>query len=608
MRHVDVTRKSGMFRYVQRSALTVLVKETLQGLNSELSHRVADLFVKGDHKPLLDIKLDPSSYIDPEDFRDDYLAVELLSKYPYLDVKVDREVVALQKFKEAESQCSETNKRLSREVYSIKTEYTPSSIISMARFKISALLGPFSWDKAEQHFGFGPGSTTSLSKTLGDAYYKFGSSRPHVTKACSVLALCAIQRIPRWYHHLLHCVGESPESVSGIPVDLLINRLFEIVPGNRVTTVPKNAKTDRVIAIEPDLNMFIQKGIGALLRAKLKRVGVDLDNQQPNQDLARQGSLTGQLATIDLSSASDTVSMKLCELLLPSDWFEAIKLCRSPRGVLPDGTLIEYQKVSSMGNGFTFELESLLFWALCKSVIHLFRPTKSQLVVYGDDIIIPVEVYHTVVWMLEFCGFTVNPKKSFNTGPFRESCGKHFFKGVDVTPFYIKDSIEDPSRLFWFANSLRRWARRPVYGLDGRLEKAYNHALGFLPKIWRKPMIPDGLGDIALIGDFDEVRPLRSKRFQSWVAIGVSDVSLTKKVDGVPYLLRALSKLDKEPSTQVLIDDAFFSLKYSTCLKGGRFKVTESSSGVSLQSHRKNWKLVKVPVTRWESYGPWLGA
>jgi hypothetical protein len=590
MKRVDTTRISGMYRCLQHSATTELAG-----------------YLNGNHQALVDYKLDISAYSDAWTFRDDYLAVELMSKYPYLAIDVNREAVALQKFADAELQCSETNKRLSSEVLSLTTIYTPGSIISMARLKIAALLGPFSWDKAEQHFGFGPGSTTSLARRFGDAYYKFGHNRPHTTKACSVLALTSIRRIPTWYSRLLHNVGETPESILSKSLEEQINLLFEVVPGNRVTTVPKNAKTDRVIAIEPDLNMFIQKGIGALIRSRLKKVGIDLDTQLPNQELASVGSLTGEYATIDLSSASDTVSMKLCELLLPSDWFEAIKLSRSPRGVLPDGTLITYHKVSSMGNGFTFELESLLFWALCKSVMSLFRTDKGRLVVYGDDIIIPVAAYHTVVWMLNYCGFTVNSRKSFSTGPFRESCGKHFFNGVDVTPFYIREDIKDPSRLFWFANSVRRWARHPIYGLDGRLEKVYNRSVSLLPRRLQKPSIPDGLGDLALIGDFDEVRPSWSKHLQCWVAIGYGDVPRSKNGDGVPYLLRSLSKLDRQLSHSDLISSLLLGKSLGMNDFDLSWKVTEGSSGIPIAGYRSNWKLVRVPITRWESYGPWLG-
>lgn len=576
------------------SATSAIVSELFLGLENELGREAHRLFNNGDHTSLLNLSVNPLSYSDPFTFRDDYLAVELMSKYPFLGVNIDREKVAIDKFMASERQCSETNNRLySIKEGSLRTALTPLGVLSLAKCKIEALLGPFDWDQAELHFGFGPGSTTSLPRVKGDAYFKFGAVRPHVTKACSILGLLAVKRVPRWFSHLAGLAGEIPEAIADLPLEVQSGKIFTIVPGNRVTTVPKNAKTDRVIAIEPDLNMYIQKGIGGVIRSRLKRVGVDLDNQLRNQSLAMLGSLHGDLATIDLSSASDTVSMRLVEQLLPSTWTDAIKLCRSPRGVLPDGSIITYQKVSSMGNGFTFELESLIFWALCSSVIDLTQTKVRQLAVYGDDLIISSNVYPQIKFILEYCGFTVNTKKSFSEGPFRESCGKHFFYGVDVTPFYVRDRVESPDRLIWFANSIRRWARRqyndgsPAYGLDGRLAKAYRNAVERLPAPLRQPSVPVSLGDIALQGDFDECRPQRSKYLHSWIAVGVADVSATFVPGEVPYLLRSLSSLEKRSD----------QLEESSGV----------SSGVVIGSRKRRWRLVKVPVTQWESYGPWYG-
>jgi len=585
------------------SASFAIASETFLSLGSDIGRKFDQYLSGADHSPIVDYELDPNSYNCSDSFRDDYLVVELLRKYPYLRLNVDREAVALEKFRSAEKQCSETNLRLARNVSSISSLYTPDSILSMARLKIAAILGPFSWDEAEPYFGFGPGSTTSLPKRKGDAYFKFGgaSQLPQVTKACSVLGLCALKRIPRWFSYLSGLAGETPEAISQLSVEEQINKLMIIVPGNRVTTVPKSAKTDRVIAIEPDLNMFIQKGIGRVIRHRLRRVGIDLNDQSRNQDLAREGSLNGTLATIDLSSASDTVSLRLVEELLPHDWTDALKLCRSPRGTLPNGELITYHKVSSMGNGFTFELESLIFWALCSSVISIFNPSDHRLTVYGDDIILSSSIYHTVTWVLEYCGFTVNAKKSFCNGPFRESCGKHFFNGDDVTPLYIRENIQSPDRMIWFANSIRRWARFATYGLDGRLYRAYSYTVNLLPKILRRPTMPDlndkgaHLSDIALFGDFDECLPNRSRFLQCWVAVGVADQTATFEPGEVPYLLRQLYNLE----TRHLTASGYRSLV------GEKIK-TGASSGVPKQDHRRRWKIIKLPLTRWESYGAWL--
>jgi hypothetical protein len=66
---------------------------------------------------------------------------------------------------------------------------------------------------------------------------------------------------------------------------------------------------------------------------------------------------------------------------------------------------------------------------------------KGKVRVYGDDIIVPVEFTHHVVEMLETFGFRVNLSKSFWTGKFRESCGKEYYDGEDVSIVRIRQDL-----------------------------------------------------------------------------------------------------------------------------------------------------------------------
>ena len=157
------------------------------------------------------------------------------------------------------------------------------------------------------------------------------------------------------------------------------------------------------------------------------------DAQEHHQRLAREASVRGHLTTDDLRSASDCVTLALTKLLTPQAWFEAFYRLRSHVGTLPDGSQITYEKISSMGNGYTFELETLLFYALVRAVCG----KEGTVSVYGDDLIYPSQFVGPVRELLAFCGFETNVEKSFATGPFRESCGGHYFKGHDVTPFYL---------------------------------------------------------------------------------------------------------------------------------------------------------------------------
>lgn len=202
---------------------------------------------------------------------------------------------------------------------------------------------------------------------------------------------------------------------------------------NRVVFVPKNWKTKRTIACEPVGSLPLQLAFDTYVKMLLaRRWGIDLSDQVRNQDLAREGSIDGELATIDLSSASDTLSYNLVAWVLPTPWFEFLDSVRSTHGSLPDGSQVEYQKFSSMGNGATFALETLIFAAACKAV------GSNRFSVYGDDIIIERELVAQLSALLAAIGFAVNKEKSFSVGPYRESCGEHFFDGVTITPFYLR--------------------------------------------------------------------------------------------------------------------------------------------------------------------------
>lgn len=570
-------------RHLVDSSLPLALKVLLNLGSETASACFSDLF-SGRHADLVARGISPLDYSNSWAFKVDYLAVELMSKFPYLDLKIDRKRVALDKFMEAEQQCLHSNQRLSQpRTGSLLTALSCDSVLWTARMKISSLLGDFSWDECEPFFGFGPGATTALKRNRGDAYHKYRAAKPHVTKGCAVLAYTAIRRVPLWFSTLASLRGESSESLLEKSVDHQIDELFEIVPGNSITTVPKNAKTDRTIAIEPCMNMYIQKGLGGVIRSRLKRVGVDLDDQTRNQEMAKEASREGLFSTIDLSSASDTVSMRLVEELLPPDWITAIKQCRSPVGVLPDGTFHLYHKVSSMGNGFTFELESLIFWALCSAVVSLYRPRTRRFAVYGDDIVFPVECTGSLLWMLDYCGFTPNSKKTFVDGPFRESCGKHFFKGDDVTPFYFREKVNTVERLFWFCNRVSQWSSDPLGCRDSTLKQAFDLGLTSLPRRFRKASVPVGYGDIGIIGDFDDACPFYSKRFQCFIAEGFSFTNESRIRNDVPYLLRQLASLERRKSASG----------------------SSVSSGVVHNNLRRPVS-VKIPVAQWVGFGPWL--
>ena len=164
--------------------------------------------------------------------------------------------------------------------------------------------------------------------------------------------------------------------------------------------------------------MYLQKMLGDQIRMLLKWKHIDLNDQRINARLAKLGSERGDLATIDLSSASDSVTTELVKLVMPNDWFYYLDVFRS-RHTDCEGTIVTPHMFSSMGNGFTFELESLLFYAITRAACY-YTGSAGRISVYGDDIICPSQGYDAVASALAFYGFKVNAKKSFAEGPFRE--------------------------------------------------------------------------------------------------------------------------------------------------------------------------------------------
>lgn len=468
-----------------------------KNLDTAVGRELRGYIRSNDHPSLLLVAVQPQHYSSVDVFWRDWCAVNLLSKFPGLCLNIDTAQVALDGFVAGEEKCRITNKRLLSHSLKYDTPTTGisgDSLIESARQKIQRVLGDFSWDLVEPFFGFSSGASTRLRRVNGDAYYKY-QGKPDVTPSAALLGCCAIEWIRNWSIEIRTQYGLDPCN------------WVNVVAGNRITTVPKNAKTDRVIAIEPDLNMYLQRGIGGFIRQRLKRVRIDLDDQTINQRLALEGSIDGSLATLDLKAASDTISTELVRRLIPADWFDAMDRVRSKCGTLPSGEIVNYQKFSSMGNGFTFELESLIFWALSLSVVETCAGADRRCSVYGDDIIVPTAASGFLIELLDYVGFEVNSSKSFISGPFRESCGKHYFHGIDVTPFYIRKPIKDILDLFWLANSIRRWSSRTTPGFaDSRFLPVWERVLEALPRKFVR-WIPDGYGDSALIGTFAEARP-----------------------------------------------------------------------------------------------------
>jgi hypothetical protein len=271
------------------------------------------------------------------------------------------------------------------------------------------------------------------------------------------------------------------------------------VRGNAFFSVPKDSTIDRPCAKEPSINGFYQTGLGAVMKRRLLKAGINLrDGKEIHMRVACEASLNGQFSTIDLSSASDTVCKNLVKLLLPDRWFQALNSLRSPTTVM-DGKTIVLEKFSSMGNGFTFELETAIFAALAGASLE--NPVFGwNVFVYGDDIIVPSDSYRDCLSVLRFFGFEPNLKKSFGNGPFRESCGGDFYNGVAVRPHFQEIIPYGPESYISFANGIRRvgLAKGSTPHRWSVLRRLWFKGVDSLPKQIRDCRGPEALGDIVI--------------------------------------------------------------------------------------------------------------
>lgn len=447
----------------------------------------------GEWDTLATMAIDPAHYLDTpsgaEKLRRDAQATDFLRKFEGLPTSFDLEKRALDSFKACEEQCAITNYMLDMLTTFPKDNPLADALIdilSKARKIVRKIMGPL---PAYLDGRFGPGTSFELRgtafSTLADKLW----CNPNVTSEAYAV----------WRHTVDGSAWDRSRLELGLPH-------YELCRGNRFTTVAKDAKSKRGICIEPLGNLYCQLGVGSHLKDRLAQVGIYVqrdplpacpiklmrskprpNGQHIHRQLAEMASRDGMWATIDLSNASDTVARNLVRELLPKQWYLLLSSLRSPKTRMPDGTWVHLEKFSSMGNGFTFELETLLFAAIAAAAAGL--EVGVDLFVYGDDIIVPTRASANVLAALESFGFTPNRSKTFTQGSFRESCGGDYFAGFDVRSVFLKEEPSDPTEWTSLHNALwRKWPRA-------------THTLRYLveqiPTLWRH-FGPSRAGDLVL--------------------------------------------------------------------------------------------------------------
>jgi hypothetical protein len=307
-----------------------------------------------------------------------------------------------------------------------------------------------SWDSIFLKGRLGPGA--SIDADGGDFYTKLFSSRLSSSSKFLVSHYEAnVRRWAEWGN------AENIRRTSLGPP--------RVVHGSRLSFVPKNDRISRSICTEPVLNMFYQLGIGSLIEGRLKsRFGIDLSTQpEINRELALRGSAGSSWCTIDLESASDTIALSLVRYLLPKEVVDYFETARSPSTSI-NGEQHQLYMVSTMGNGFTFPLQTAIFAAVVDAVyqsieLPFMRGNFVNFGEFGDDIIIDKRAWTRVLRVLHLLGFTVNTAKSFSEGPFRESCGGDYVNGHHIRGVY-PERLDRPQDLYALINALNEFTAR----------------------------------------------------------------------------------------------------------------------------------------------------
>lgn len=338
--------------------------------------------------------------------------------------------------------------------------------LSALRAIIQSLLPPFSWRDLRPKFG--PGSV---------------QERGVRTRIDKIRHLQYDRLIDRFIlHGHLGKYGDGDEL--GLSASRVLPDPSRWTPDSGVSSriarlrfVPKNLKVARSICMEPNTLMYFQQAAMArtleLIGESLLSNFIDIKDQSRNRELACAGSFTGEVDTLDLSSASDSVSVQLVKEIFPASWKLMMLVTRSHSAFLPNGLTHRLWKFAPMGSALCFPTQCIIFASVCiyaacrhtyevehvqcdflswltpdviKRVCLSFgkrvewrRSGYQPLAVYGDDIIVDQKLTSLVTSILSRLGFIVNEEKSFvGSQSFRESCGGFYLNGHDITPLYFR--------------------------------------------------------------------------------------------------------------------------------------------------------------------------
>lgn len=310
----------------------------------------------------------------------------------------------------------------------------------------------------------------------------------------------------RYWTEKLECVfpydwhGSTSLSVP----DYVIYREFE----SKMHAVPKTQSGPRLIAAEPTAHQWIQQGIRRWLEDSIASsplsMYISLRNQEHSKELALFASTSGDLTTVDLSSASDRLTTRLVEFVFQSNRNLLDGLHAARTRAMSDiyGEFVLLRKFSTQGSAVIFPLQTYVYtvlalWAcaICDRKTgynDIISSYSGKVRVFGDDIIIPTYAYPVLKGLFETLLLKVNASKTHSRGLFRESCGMDAFSGIDVTPAYLRSFYSSaPESLVSIVEASNNFHKKGYWNVASYLIKT-------VPRSERK-LIPigEGLGSVC---------------------------------------------------------------------------------------------------------------
>lgn len=444
-----------------------VVLQAFSALGGPLASRASALLSSGDFVALSELKVRPSDYTSAHHYLRDAQVAALCRKMEGLP-GLDPEAEAFKVWRAAEEQCFNTNRRFAGFLEGHYGDYPPAfaSVLDDVRKVFRQVCGRL--PRREEICGrFSSGSTVNRDPVHPFTVGNKVQAGLYITPSASLLG-SYLMRDTAW--------GRLCDAqVRTLPRDY-----------EEFFVVPKDARCGRGCRKGASLNVWAQLGIDLVLRDRLRRVGIVLEEAQvKHQSLVRSCSRSGELSTIDLSSASDTMATNVIQFVASEGWFALLDTLRA-RLTVANGRTYVTDSFSSMGNGFTFPLQTVLFYSIATVACH-----GKRVWVYGDDIIVPSEHFEETQLLLRFFGFTPNPSKSFGPGsPFRESCGADYWLGVDVRPEFVYKVPSGPVDWINLHNKLVRIEERLCVDMTA----AKRLCLQEIPKalrLWGPPSMSD---------------------------------------------------------------------------------------------------------------------